>query len=311
MNDRKTGIGGSDLALLDPDNGFGCRRKFWYLKHTDIKPTPDKGAQQRYAIGHFFEEALIEAFSSQTGLKVSSRNRRLDGEPPFWGTVDGLAMENGEVVIVECKTKSKRNFLKWCHAGITPAERAQVHLYMHLAGAKKAYIVAGYPEFGEEGATMQVEIKPCSFDALYFRALMDRAKEAWENHSEPERLPDDAIACKFCPFAYHCKPITKGQAEEQKKDDIVLLMALRRWDLLDQNKKAIEEEIEEVKEEIARFFQPGEKALAGEFIVSYVSSTRIELDKKALEKDHPDLVRRYLREKEIPPYLRITRKGEK
>jgi predicted phage-related endonuclease len=303
--ERKSFIGGSDLALLHPQNPFGCERKLWYLKATDIAPEPSEKQAKNYRMGHFFENALVEAFEAETGLRVKARNRFFPGDPPLGGTVDGVVL-NGTVAVVECKTKSKRNFYEFLRNGPNIAETVQVSFYMRLVQAQKGYIVAGYPSFEDEEAILSYAIKEVT--PLDTSDLEQKAREWWEaGKPEPPRKDPDSLACRFCPFARVCQ--TREELPAQEKNLPELIALLDRWETIHAVKTATEEEEKEVKEEIARFFTPGEKAKVGMFSVSYVSTTREELDRKALERDHPDLVAKYLSRKEIPPYL-IIRKGK-
>lgn len=101
---RKTGIGGSDAAIVAGLSGFETALGLYLVKTGDIEPDSDSEQNEAMRWGHLLEDVVAEEYSRRTGNKIRRNNRMLRSKqwPFMLANLDREIV--GEPRLLECKT---------------------------------------------------------------------------------------------------------------------------------------------------------------------------------------------------------------
>lgn len=133
--DRTRFYGGSDMPAIVGEDPFKTPLLVWYDKKGRMPP--EEESDQMLA-GRLFEKPIIEMFRQKSGYivydEVPPAKKEIGLSLPLVGHVDGLALVNGELVVVEVKNLNYFNnqFEQY---------RWQVLFYMYLYGLRRAFLV--------------------------------------------------------------------------------------------------------------------------------------------------------------------------
>ena len=111
LEDRRKGIGGSDVATVLGLNKYKSVYQLWLEKTDQIEVT---SAQSEAAYwGNTLEEVVAEEFSKRTGKKVRRRNRVFEHPkyPFLRANIDRDIV--GENAVLECKTANQYLANEW------------------------------------------------------------------------------------------------------------------------------------------------------------------------------------------------------
>lgn len=156
LADRRTGIGGSDIAAILGISPWSTPRDVWASKLGKIA---DKEETQAMYWGNVLEDVVAKEFSKRTGYKIQKHNRLVrHNEYPFLiANVDRLiitdpkkkpATKDGKIVtkaLLECKTVSQYASAEWGDDGtedIPEYYKSQCYWYMLVTGADVVYLAA-------------------------------------------------------------------------------------------------------------------------------------------------------------------------
>lgn len=138
LEDRRKGIGGSDVATILGLNKYKSVYQLWLEKTDQIEVT---SAQSEAAYwGNTLEEVVAEEFSKRTGKKVRRRNRVFEhSKYPFLrANIDRDIV--GENAILECKTANQHLANEWDEDEIPIHYICQVQHYMNVLNLDYVYI---------------------------------------------------------------------------------------------------------------------------------------------------------------------------
>ena len=118
LNNRKTGIGGSDAGTIMGESHFMTRSELLYQKRgSKIKEIITAKKQFMFDFGHAAEPALLSYYSAKTEneIFVDRRQVRHSIYPFMLADSDGFAIDKdtGETILLECKTSDYNNRYGW------------------------------------------------------------------------------------------------------------------------------------------------------------------------------------------------------
>jgi len=186
--------------------GRACSRELWYSFRKCSTPDFSGRLYRLFNRGHREENTFVEELRG-IGCEVhefdSDGNQfeviACDGH--FKGHTDGAALGVPEAPktwhLLEMKTSSKALFAKVKKEGCEvakPEHFAQMQVYMHLTGLKRAlYMVVS--KDNDELYTERLK-----YDSVKSKAIIDKAQSIINATAPPERIANrvDAYACQFC-----------------------------------------------------------------------------------------------------------------
>lgn len=136
LQDRRSGIGASEAPVILGLSPWRTRLELWMEKTGHGSPQVESMPMR---IGKALEPVVLQAFTDETGLRVTDQQRLIrDASNPWrWATVDGLT----DGALVEAKTASSTD--QWGEAGtdqIPPYYVAQVQHALACTGLVLAYV---------------------------------------------------------------------------------------------------------------------------------------------------------------------------
>ena len=137
LEDRRKGIGGSDVATVLGLNKYKSVYRLWLEKTGQVEVT---SAQSEAAYwGNTLEEVVAEEFSKRTGKKVRRRNRVFEhSKYPFLrANIDRDIV--GENAVLECKTANQYLANEWDEDEIPIQYICQVQHYMNVLNLDYVY----------------------------------------------------------------------------------------------------------------------------------------------------------------------------
>lgn len=277
---RKTGIGGSDAGALCGLNPYSSAMKVFRDKTGEAVEELDSEAVR---IGHDLEEYVAKRFMEAAGLKVRRSNYMYRSrEYPFMiADVDRLVV--GEEAGLECKTASAYNADKWEDGNIPLHYMMQCYHYMAVTGKRTWYIAAVILGRG-------FTYRKLAWDDALINDLIRVEEDFWKNHVLAGKIPppDGSRACDEVIAQYF------GTAKAQ---DAVELPGFdeklgRRRDILMQI-AALETEKKQIEQEVKLFMGEHERAVSGNYRISWGNVDSTRLDTKRIREERPEIYADY------------------
>lgn len=138
LNDRKKGIGGSDVATILGLNKWKSSYQLWLEKtgQVELEQTESEPAYW----GNVLEEVVAKEFQERTGKKVRRRNQVFEHplHPFLRANIDRDVV--GEDAILECKTANQFLSKEWEGEEIPLSYLCQVQHYMNVLNKQYCYI---------------------------------------------------------------------------------------------------------------------------------------------------------------------------
>ena len=274
LADRKESIGGSDAATIVGLNPYSSPYELWADK---LGLIPPKETNEAMRLGHDLEQYVAERFTEATGKRVRRENNIIrNTDIPFaHANVDRLII--GERAGLECKTTSALNTKRF-KGGEYPANYyVQCQHYMMVTGYKKWYLAVLV--LGKEFLWFEIPRNEEDIEALR------QTEEAfWQNVStETPPETDGSRSCsstleKLYPESEDSEiDISPFARKLQERSEII-----GKIDELEKQKTALENEIKSYMAECGT-------GTCDSFKVTWKTQVRNTLDKKALEKAHPEI----------------------
>ena len=279
LEERKLGIGGSDVGAICQVNPFSSRLDVWREKTEEgLTEIPDNKFMYW---GRKGEQNIAERFAEDSGLKVEKSNKIYshDDLPHMKGNVDRLILghERG-VGILECKTTDKFAFKYWEEDGVPKMYEYQLQHYLFVTGYEWGVIavLAGGNDYHEY---------LYEFDGLVAGANATACSDFWFNYvttkTQPEPLTAEDLG-KVFPVHEPGKlidpsDITIGVIEEYKK--------------YREEEKLAKEKKEKIKLQLLRVLGDAEGiGVEGQLLCTYKNpKARMRFDEKGFKDMYPDL----------------------
>ena len=279
---RKMGIGGSEAAAIAGLNPWSSAMNVYLDKLTDETEDFDN---ERMRIGRDLEDYVAERFQEETGIKVRRMNQMLQHyEHDFMlANLDRVIV--GEKAFLECKTTGSYSKKDW-EEGIPLHYQLQCLHYMAVTGFTHCYIAC---LIGNEKFIWH----RIDRDEETIQYLIDIEKDFWVNNIL-KRIPpeadgssqyDDILAKKY------------GDSNGlQVGLDTKFIEKIERRNELKSLIDTMETEINQIDQTIKEQIGENEKAICGDYSITWKSQTRNTIDSKRLKIELPDIAEKYMKE---------------
>jgi len=178
---RQKGIGGSDAAAIAGLSQWGGPMAVYLEK---IGEAPRKKDNETTRQGRDLEDYVVRRFEEKAGLKVRQEKRILQHPTIDFmiGNIDRWVEEDGEDVILECKTTSGQHGKFNKDSSIPEYIELQCHHYLAITGAKKCYLAVVV--FQKDFFIHEIER-----DEEIIQNLIKIESDFWNNHVIPRKMP--------------------------------------------------------------------------------------------------------------------------
>lgn len=279
LEDRRKGIGGSDVATVLGLNKYKSVYQLWLEKTGQIEVT---SAQSEAAYwGNTLEEVVAEEFSKRTGKKVRRRNRVFEhSKYPFLrANIDRDIV--GENAVLECKTANQYLANEWDEDEIPIQYICQVQHYMNVLNLDYVYfaVLIGGQKF---------IWKKMERDHELIDMITEKLVEFWTENVEKEIEPAiDGLKATSDFLTQRYLDTEDNQTELNAIfDEKIANLAHLKGD-----KKIIEENITLLENELKQALGKSDATIGitPNNIVSWKKMQSKRLDKKKLIDKYPDI----------------------
>lgn len=279
LEDRRKGIGGSDVATVLGLNKYKSVYKLWLEKTGQIEVT---SAQSEAAYwGNTLEEVVAEEFSKRTGKKVRRRNRVFEhSKYPFLrANIDRDIV--GENAVLECKTANQYLANEWDEDEIPIQYICQVQHYMNVLNLDYVYfaVLIGGQKF---------IWKKMERDQELIDMITEKLVEFWTENVEKGIEPAiDGLKATSDFLTQRYLDTEDNQTELNAAfDENIANLARLKGD-----KKIIEENITLLENELKQALGKSDATIGitPNNIVSWKKTQSKRLDKKKLAEKYPDV----------------------
>ena len=278
---RKKGIGGSDAGSILGVNKWKSPLQVYFEK-TGLAEQENKDNEYIYW-GHVMEDVVAKEFAVRTGKKVRRVNQMfVHPENDFMiANIDRAVV--GESALLECKTTSEYNKDAWNNEEIPSIYLAQVQHYLAVTSYEKAYIAVLIG--GNKFVWKEIER-----DEDLIKGIIEQERNFWERYVLGDEIPPmDGLdsTVEFLKKRYKesiDKEIDLGSSAE------TIVNALN---VIKEEANALKERKQQYENELKAKLGENEAGVTNSYKVTWKNQTQSRFDKKAFEKDYPDLVKQY------------------
>lgn len=269
---RRRYIGGSDAASVVGLNDYQSPYALWTEK-MGIAPAFEGNLRTR--VGTELEPVIAKLFEEETGKKVQNCNFSLINDAFPWAVADVDRMVIGEDAILEIKSTSALNMKHYKNGDYPARFYVQVMHYLAVTGKQKAYlaVLIGNSDF---------RIFEIERDESEIAALMEAEKQFYGYMQSGEEPPANAVDVESIELAH---PSSNGTSIELFGQQNIM----REYLELKARIAALEKEADGIAAVLKQDMGDAEKGTDGEYIVTWANRTRTTFDKKAFQKDNPNI----------------------
>lgn len=256
--DRTKFIGGTDAAAILGLSRYKTALQVWAEKTGQVAPE-DISDKLHVKLGHKLEQTVCELFTEETGKKVHRVNETLY-HPKYsfiGGNIDRRVV--GESAIFEAKTASAWKKAEWEGQEIPLEYEAQVMHYLMVTGAEKGYIACliGNEKFVWKEIWRNEEL---------IAKMLQREVSFWQDFVIPKVMPAQ-ISCMDGDTLYQLFPQAESGSEAELGDrENAIIESLQA---LEQDKKAIETQIDQQKNELKAALKDKESGSTGIYRIKW------------------------------------------
>jgi putative phage-type endonuclease len=203
LEERRQGIGGSDMSDLFQIEPYGCQRRLWYDKR-DQAPDFERettGAMER---GTELEDIIADKYCREIGRKVRRANKPFVSSAWPWirANIDRVILNDDRGPgVLECKSANLFVYNKFVKEGLLEGYILQLQNELLASG----YTWGAWAILHPDSWRMSIfEVLP---DAQLQEAIIVRGEEFWklvENGPSPEKLDVSDHRCQKCQFRLTC-----------------------------------------------------------------------------------------------------------
>lgn len=295
LQERLTGIGGSDEGTINGLNPYKSPYELWLEKTRQVEPR-DLSDNERVHFGNALEDFVAAEFTRRTGKKVRRVNRTLR-HPQYPFMIANLDRDVvGEDAILECKCADKWYAFSdaWGPSGsdqVPESYLMQTQHYMFVTGAQLAYlaVLIGGNEF---------RVYHIKRDDELIAMMLANAKAFWQ--AVEAMTPPACINAQDAKVRY---PASQPGKTLEADDEIIEALAI----IKDKKAaiKAIEQEIDGIIDTLLPLVADAEMIVApdGKTLATYKTQTRTSIDTVALKKNYPAIATELSRSKDSRTFL--------
>ena len=275
VQSRKESIGGSDAASLLGLNPYSSPYALWAEKTGAIEPE-DISEKEAVRLGVFLEPYVAQRFTEVTGKKVRRENYILKNSDYPWAHANVDRLVIGEKAGLECKTTSALNLKKF-KGGEYPANYyCQCMHYMAVTGYQKWYlaVLIGNNDF---------RVFEILRDEDEITALMAAERQFWDCVTSNTPPAVDGLPAT-------AQTLAALHSDTGETVDLTpVCTILREYVAFKSQIKELEEKLEAAANGIKEYMGGASRGTYGDMSVSWKSCTSSRFDKKAFQKQNPDV----------------------
>lgn len=285
LEERRKGLGGSDIGAVLGLNKFSTPRKIYFDKIGEGKEEPDT---KRLKAGRYAEPTIAAWYTDETNYRVVKDNKiRIHPEYPFLrGNIDRIAtLPDGTRRIVEIKNTAIWAYSNW-GTEIPLPYFCQVQLYMGITNFETA-------DFAILKDGWNFEIYTVKRDDEFLELIYPKLQDFWENHVLA-RVPPEPINTEEIKSLY-AKHINGKVAEA---DEELYETAKQLRQVKDEIKD--KEKLEEILTVKLQNTMLDSEALIkdGEILATWKAGKEsMIIDSARLKEEKPDIYSEYLKPK--------------
>lgn len=279
LEDRRKGIGGSDVATILGLNKYKSPYQLWLEKTGQVEVT---SAQSEAAYwGNTLEEVVAEEFSKRTGKKVRKRNQVFEHQkyPFLRANIDRDVV--GENAVLECKTANQYLDKEWDDDEIPIQYICQVQHYMNVLNLDYVYIAVLIG--GQKFLWKKMER-----DQELIDMITEKLVEFWTENVEKGTEPAiDGLKATSDFLTQRYLDTEDNQTELNTLFDEKIANLAR----LKEDRKIIDESITLIENELRQALGNSQTTIGitPKNIVSWKKTQSKRLDKKKLIEKYPDV----------------------
>ena len=289
---RTKGIGGSDSATVLGLNKYKSKFQLWLEKTGQHK---EEINNKFIYWGNRLEELIANEFKIQTGYKIQRNNFILqhDDHEFILGNIDREGTtDEGEKFVLECKTASQYVASDWENEEIPVAYELQLQHYLLVTGYNIGYIAVLIG--GNDFRYRKIEA-----DKELHKIMIEQYSKFWDMVQKEEApAVDGSDSCKE--FLGKLFPQSIEQEIELMPSNLNLLQVLENCK---ERVKELSERQQEIENQIKLEMSKSEKAICGDWKVSWKTSVSKRLDTKKLKEEQKDIYEKYTKESSSRRFL--------
>ncbi|MFJ9462123.1 YqaJ viral recombinase family nuclease [Viridibacillus arvi] len=280
---RRSGIGGSDAAVILGFNKWKSPFQLYLEKTGDYKEEPDN---EFIYWGNVLEDVVAKEFQERTGKKVRKKNQMLRHKEHQFMTANLDRVVVGEKAFLECKTTSAYKTDDWEGDEIPAAYLCQVQHYMAVTGFEKAYIAVLIG--GNKFVWKEIER-----DEELIQIMIEREKYFWENHvlaKVPPEIDGSDAAVEFISKRYTENPDEVVMLDTDKEKIIDALENVKA------EIKGLEELEKKYTNQLKMSLETASEGVTENYRLTYKTINQNRIDSKLLREELPNIFKKYTKQ---------------
>jgi putative phage-type endonuclease len=304
--DRRKGVGGSDVASVLNLPPYGCARKLWYEKRgnePDFEPVINPAMQR----GIYLEGIVRDIYRLETKNKVEEAYAITSAASPFMlSNVDGFITDtdkhDSDIGVLEIKCPGREMYHKIKRNGIPEGYILQGQHYMSVSDIKWMHYAIFCADMWE------LLVVPVERDEELIKYIIEEEEEFWkhvENGPVLDRLDTGDTRCRKCDFRLTCwgelwreDDQPEGKESDYKEIDPAEAAGfVKAFDGYTEAKELVKQ-AEAVKEDARQDLidkigndKRREKLLCSQGKTTYKWQKRSQLDREKLEARYPGAIK--------------------
>ena len=270
---RKKYIGGADAATVCGLNEFQSPYSLWCEK---CGITPECTGNLRTEVGSFLEDFVAKKFEQETGKKVQRSNFTYFNSDYPWACADIDRFIPSENAILECKVVNELSLKHYANGDFPSRFFCQIQHYLAILDKKIGYL-AVLIGTGKEFRWFTIERDDAEIEALM--ELEKRFHEYMINKQEPPAIAADVESLDIV------YPASTGGSIELFGQKPIM----KQWLDLKTEIAALQEKMDGISAVLKQDMGEAEIGTDGEYIATWANRKRTTFDKKAFQKDNPDV----------------------
>lgn len=279
---RKTGLGGSDAAVVMGLTPYRSKIELWADKTGRMPETEDNEAMRT---GRDLEQYVAERFCEASGKRVRRRNYIFQHDEYDFITANVDREIIGENAGLECKTTSAFAKSDFDSGEIPLYYYCQCCHYMNVMGYDRMYlaVLIGGQKF--RWFTIERNESECT-------ALLNSEIAFWNEYIKPDIRPepDGSESAERTLRALYPDWQDNAIAMFEQNDDAAELAAVMA------QKKKLESREKALKQKLQIALDGNTDGLTADWHISYKPQSRSAVDSKRLKAERPDIYSEYLKE---------------
>lgn len=291
LQERKLALGGSDMGAILGLNQYRSAVSVWADKLSLVEETEDNEAMR---VGRDLEPYVASRFEEASGLRVQKYNYLLrDPANHLSANIDRRIV--GMAAGLECKTASALSEGKYKGGTYPESYYAQCVSYLAVTGWERWYlcaVVLGRGVYIYMMTTIADDTCPdwCESSVYVSQEELDAVRSAargwWETYIIPRQMsPTDGSASTTATLGN----LYQAADDPDKADLSNMVPDVAAYLALKAQAKELDTQADAIKQALMATMGNRSKAICPGYSISWASQTRTTLDRKALEREHPEI----------------------